>query len=522
MTDRPGPTRWGRRRFLAGAAGAAASLAACGGSEDDASSPATATGAPATAPAPEMPLAVTAVAPTEAGLASPPVDVAAGGLVIEDSPILAGHALVTSVRLPLFGIGASQVALVLGRDVADWAAVGSGVSLPVSPIGFAGVEQPGLTATTEVDDYAALVAAFDADPGAVSVIPLETVDYRVNVLAIDGVDPLRGPAAARPTVRIGIAGDIVPGRNVYLTMARYGDFLYPFRDVAAELASYDFTVANLEGNISDTLAQPDNPNAADFVSPSAMLEGFQMAGIDAVSLANNHTAFNGQGWGTRGLLDTMDALAAAGIPYVGAGRDLAGARAPLLAEVGGKTVAILGVDGVTANEEIQDVNLGIVLGSVGAGPDSPGTNPFVTAQMVEDIAAAADRYDIVIPYLHMGVQYVWTPPDWVVAAARAAVDAGATMVVTNHPHVSQCMETYAGRPIVYSVGNFIFDQMFSVETRQGLILEITLDGTTVVGIRFRGVEIEDFCRPRLMTGGEQATIMDRFWRNTDRLAARGR
>jgi poly-gamma-glutamate synthesis protein (capsule biosynthesis protein) len=84
------------------------------------------------------------------------------------------------------------------------------------------------------------------------------------------------------------------------------------------------------------------------------------------------------------------------------------------------------------------------------------------------------------------------------------------------------METYAGRPIVYSVGNFIFDQMFSVETRQGLILEITLDGTTVVGIRFRGVEIEDFCRPRLMTGGEQATIMDRFWRNTDRLAARGR
>jgi len=510
----------GRRRFLAGAAGVAASLVACGGAEDDDGASINAT-LPANGPTPAASPAKATLAPTEVELASPPAGGAAGGLVIGESPVLAGHALVTSVRLPLFGIGASQVAPLLGGKVSDWREVGSGVSMPVVPIAFAGVDQPGLVATADAVSYESLVAAFDIEPGAVSVIPLEMVDHRVNVLAIDGVDPLRGPAGARPTVRVGFVGDIVPGRNVYLKMAGYGDFLYPFRDIAAELASYDVTVANLEGNISDTLPQPSNPNAADFVSPSAMLEGFALAGIDVVSLANNHTAFNGQGWGMRGLLDTIDALEAAGIPHVGAGRDLAEAREPLVAEVGEMTIAILGIDGVTANQEIQDIDLGVVLGSVGAGPDSPGTNPFVTAQMVEDIAAAASLYDVVIPYLHMGVQYVWTPPDWVVAAARAAIDAGATMVVTNHPHVSQCMETYAGRPIVYSVGNFIFDQMFSVETRQGLILEITLDGPIVAGIRFRGVEIEDFCQPRLMTGGEQATIMDRFWRNTDRLAGRG-
>ncbi len=103
---------------------------------------------------------------------------------------------------------------------------------------------------------------------------------------------------------------------------------------------------------------------------------------------------------------------------------------------------------------------------------------------------------------------------------RSAIDAGATLVVTNHPHVIQGMEIYAGKPIVYSVGNFIFDQMFSVQTRQGLILELVLRGGKCVGLRTRGVEIEDFNQPRLMTAGEQAAIMDRFWASTDRLANR--
>jgi poly-gamma-glutamate synthesis protein (capsule biosynthesis protein) len=139
---------------------------------------------------------------------------------------------------------------------------------------------------------------------------------------------------------------------------------------------------------------------------------------------------------------------------------------------------------------------------------------------VADIAAAVDEYDVVIPYFHMGQEYVVVPPDWCRQGARAAIDAGATMVVTNHPHIIQGMEVYQGKPIVYSVGNFIFDQMFSVEVRQGLILEITLRGRDVVGIRFRGVEIEDFNQPRLMSGAEHAAIMDRFWRGSDRIAAR--
>jgi poly-gamma-glutamate synthesis protein (capsule biosynthesis protein) len=93
------------------------------------------------------------------------------------------------------------------------------------------------------------------------------------------------------------------------------------------------------------------------------------------------------------------------------------------------------------------------------------------------------------------------------------------MVVTNHPHVIQGMGVHDGKPVVYSPGNFIFDQMFSVEVRTGLILEIVLRGNKVVGLRPKGIEIVDFHQPRLMSAGEHAALMDRFWWATDRLAS---
>jgi poly-gamma-glutamate capsule biosynthesis protein CapA/YwtB (metallophosphatase superfamily) len=132
----------------------------------------------------------------------------------------------------------------------------------------------------------------------------------------------------------------------------------------------------------------------------------------------------------------------------------------------------------------------------------------------------AGTYDIVIPYFHMGVEYVPNPPEWALNGARAAIDAGATMVVTNHPHVIQGMEIYAGKPIVYSVGNFIFDQMFSNEVRTGTVLEIVLKNGQVAGLRPKGIEIVDFHQPRLMSAGEHASLMDRFWASTDMVAGR--
>ena len=433
-------------------------------------------------------------------------------------------ALVTSPRVPLFGVGPDDPARLLDGRIGDWREVGSAAPLAVEPLALVGAGEPAVRPVETVADYEGLVAALVRRPGGVALIPVAEVDFRVNVLSVGGGDPLRDdPDGEVPIIRIAVVGDIVPGRNVHAKMATYADFRRPFLRVADHLAAYDLTIANLEGNLSASLPQPPDPHSFSFVSDPAMIEGLVLAGIDAVSLANNHTVWNApaEGWGVQGLLDTIDALELAQFPFFGAGRTIAEARSPWLTKVGDTRIAFIGIDGVTANLEVAPgAANGVVDFDASASEDRPGTNPYLSAQVLQDIATATDVAEVVIPYFHMGAEYVAIPPEWVVAAAHAAIDAGATLVVTNHPHVIQGMETYAGRPIVYSPGNFIFDQMFAVEVRSGLILDLTLRGDRVVGLRCHGVEIEDFHQPRLMTAGEQASLMDRFWAASDRRAAR--
>jgi poly-gamma-glutamate capsule biosynthesis protein CapA/YwtB (metallophosphatase superfamily) len=379
----------------------------------------------------------------------------------------------------------------------------------------------GMRADRTFESYDDLAAALFTDPGAVALVPTERVDFRVQALSVGNSDPLDETLGGHSPIRIGVVGDIVPGRNVHLHMLDYGDFTRPFQRVAPLLRSFDVTVANLEGNLSDTLPQPADPHSVTFVSSPAMLEGFALAGIDAVTLANNHSVWNDEGWGVQGLLDTIAALDTYGIPYFGAGSNLATARAPWVVSAGGTRIAFLGIDAVTANYEVEPgAATGVLDVDVGATADGAGTNPYLASQVTEDITAAAAVADVVIPYFHLGAEYIAVVPPWAVEAAHAAIDAGAAMVVTNHPHLIQGMQIYAGKPIVYSPGNFILDQMWAAEVRSGYALEIILRGTTIVGLRFHGVEIEDFHQPRPMSAGEQAALMDRFWAATDRMAAR--
>jgi poly-gamma-glutamate capsule biosynthesis protein CapA/YwtB (metallophosphatase superfamily) len=432
-----------------------------------------------------------------------------------------GMALVASPRLPLPGVGPQDPWRLLTGNVLNWAEVGSAVPSPVRPVGLAGEVVSGIRASESFETYDALASALARDAGAVALVPLELVDFRVQTLKVGDADPLRTGVNGQETMRIGVIGDIVPGRNVHLHMQQYGDFTRPFHRVAPLLSSFDVTVANLEGNLSDNLPQPADSHSFSFVSSPAMLDGFALAGIDAVTLANNHTVWNSENWGLQGLLDTVDALEAFGLPYFGAGRDLATARAPWVVEFAGMRVAFLGIDGVTANYEAEPgTPNGVLDFDAGATGDRPGTNPYLAWQVMEDIAAATANADVVIPYFHFGAEYVAVPPDWAVEAAHMAIDAGATMVVSNHPHVVQGTEIYDGRPIVYSPGNFILDQMWAAEVRSGYVLEIDLRGTAVVGLRYHGIEIEDFHQPRPMSPGEQAALMDRFWAASDRLAER--
>ncbi|CAN5805246.1 hypothetical protein BH24CHL4_BH24CHL4_12020 [soil metagenome] len=446
----------------------------------------------------------------------------------ESASIPAGMALVSSPRLPLTAIGSQDVAGIFGGETTAWEAAGSPIALAIELLAIDGQIPAGAPVLETFPDYGELAVQLATRPGAVALVPVDQVDFRANVIAVDGFDPLRdAPVGEEKAIRIGVVGDIVPGRNVHNKMVAYGDFTHPFKKVASDLSSYDLAFANLEGNLSPNIAPPADAHTFSFVSDPAMIEGFKLAGIDAVSLANNHARWNSAGWGESAFLDTIDSLDAAGMSHFGGGRDLDQARAPWVTMIGDKRVAVIGIDGVTANEEARadgaTVNLSELGASeyAGASAGVAGTNPYVLTDVLADIEFLVSQYDIVIPYFHMGVEYVAVPPQWAVIGARAAIDVGATMVVTNHPHVIQGMEVHGGKPIVYSVGNFVFDQMFAVDVRQGNILEIVIRGNSVVGLRFKGVEIEDFNQPRLMRTGEHASQMDRFWSATDRLASGG-
>jgi poly-gamma-glutamate synthesis protein (capsule biosynthesis protein) len=427
----------------------------------------------------------------------------------------AGTALVTSVRLPLYGIGSGQIVNLLNGTFNDWRDVGCPISLPVTVLGIEGVSVEGVTPSETVADYTALVTKLAENHGAVAVAPLDQVTLDVAVLTIDGDNPLMTAGTdTTPMTKIGFGGDILFGRNVGIHMRKYDDFTFPMLQLKDLLANFDLTICNWECFVSETIEPPENtdPNTYDFVTVPAAIEGVLMSGVDAVSMANNHAFFSVAGYGPEAYFDTVGFLDEAELPHFGAGNNLDEARKPFSTEVNGVRIAIFGVDAITANLEN-----GEDWGSNhnAATADSPGTNPLVTENIVADIEQHLQDHDVVIPFFHIGKEYMWTPRQTVVDVTRACIDAGASAVVTSHPHTIMGMEVYKGKPIFHAIGNLVYDQMFSVDTRTGYILDMTLKGKDVVNFRIHGFENFDYCQGRLMPQGENAALLNRFWRSTD-------
>ncbi len=211
----------------------------------------------------------------------------------------------------------------------------------------------------------------------------------------------------------------------------------PFAACSQLLADADYSVGNLEcvlGKGGERMLKPFSfRGAAD--SPRFLKKHFS-----AVSLANNHSG----DFGPAGLVELLRILADAGIPSFGAGRTLEDARRPLVLERGGFKVALLGSNGFRAL-------------TTAATADRAGSAPLEEAQVLEDIRAARNRADAVVPFVHWGPENTPQPRPAQVRLARKMVDAGAAAVIGAHPHVTQTVEVIRGAPIVYSLGNFVFD-----------------------------------------------------------------
>ena len=316
--------------------------------------------------------------------AATPTDVPAAVIAPPSTAVPAGMAIISSPRVPLFDLASQDVPGIVSGSISSWITVGSAVDQAIVVVALEGTTIDGLAPTKTYQSYDRLAQFLNSPDGfgGVAIVPADQVDARVNVLAVDGYDPVRMGQFDEPVFRIGYVGDIVPGRNVGIKMEQYNDYTHPFHRVADILSSFDLTVANFEGNVSDNIDAPADPNTFSFISPTKMLDGFTLAGIDVVSLANNHSVWNDSGWGTAAFTDTLDALAAHNINVIGGGRTLEQARFAYTTTIGGTTIALIGIDAVTANVEARDygatVNDSYKGGDkyAGATDDTPGTNPY--------------------------------------------------------------------------------------------------------------------------------------------------
>lgn len=262
-------------------------------------------------------------------------------------------------------------------------------------------------------------------------------------------------ATAEPVVSIAFVGDIMlaeaPGK--YVKQGRD-----PFAPFAALLHSADIRVGNLECVIS-TLGSPEADKPFTFRAHPRNLT-FLKQHFDALSLANNHTG----DFGPFAFDQMLTLLEKNKIGYFGGGANLSKAHTPFIIERHGLKIALLGYDEFFPRSFEADV-------------DKPGVAWSEDEQVQFDIARARKEFhaDLVIPMMHWGWEHEGLASPRQRQLARLMIDAGADAVVGSHPHVTQDIEHYQGKPIIYSLGNFIFDGFRSLDNNTGWLLRMELD-----------------------------------------------
>ncbi len=485
------------------------------------------------------------------------------------------YRVVRRYYVPVAAMGAGVDALTrmqledLARGaITDWAEVG-GIAGPVRAFAVAPGEgeeamaafAPAAPAETFAT-YEELLAAMTMGSGAWAFVPIEEVGPAVTAISIGGIDLVRGrgdpgewpfvdavtlaaltgegrmAAAALAAehsaplpepVTVIATGDILQSRCSLTQIRATGDWGAALRGPVGEyLASADLTLGSVDGSIQD-IAEPlgcfDHINLS---SPPEVIEALALSGFDEVTVATNHVFDCGaEACGARAFLRTIELLEEAGIAVVGGGENLEEALAPAIFTVGETTFGVLGFDDVAA-------------WAFEAEEDSPGTAPLDDDYTEENasggpayfqpasqlglerfrarIAALADEVDVVIVQVQTGTEDTHDPSPRSIKALRAAVEAGAELVVGNQAHHVQAVEPGAEAFIAYALGNFIYDQTRLEGHMQGYLLEATFWGERLANLRLVPYVIHDLYRPVFAEGAVRAKILNDVFAASMRLA----
>jgi len=248
--------------------------------------------------------------------------------------------------------------------------------------------------------------------------------------------------SAKRRIRLAAAGDVMLAREVGQHFAAARDD-FGMADVRSLLEGFDIVCMNLESPVG-TRGSPDpdqDPHITFRAAPQA-LDVLRNLGVTLVSLGNNHAL----DYGGECLGETLDLLDAAGIKWVGAGRNYREANRPLLLERNGCRVAFLSYAFIySANTRM-------------ASKRSAGVADHRLSRILPRIRELRRAgYDVVVT-LHWGKEYSFYPLPYQMRQARRMIDCGASLILGHGPHYPQGIEQYGGTQIVYSLGNFIFDE----------------------------------------------------------------
>ena len=271
---------------------------------------------------------------------------------------------------------------------------------------------------------------------------------------------LAAHAAEPRTVSLVFAGDIVLDDAAGALMERGGD---PFAAFTTVFKNADIRLGNLECVVA-TKGSAGDKNFTFRAHPRSL--PVLQRHFDAVALANNHSG----DFGREAFAEMLDLLKSQGLAQFGGGYNLAEAHSPLIIERKGLRIALLGYNEFMPRSFEADYN-------------APGSAWSEDERVVADIRAArtVHKADLVIPVMHWGWENELVANARQRQLARTMIDAGADAVIGGHPHVTQDIEHYKGKPVVYSVGNFVMKQTDNARQRLGWVLRLQLDKAGVAG-----------------------------------------
>ncbi len=285
-------------------------------------------------------------------------------------------------------------------------------------------------------------------------------------------------------VTIAAAGDVMLGGTATPYLEQNG-YDYPFDTTRSILSSADIAIINLETpltNAGELLVEKKyrfrNP-------PEKVIPALENAGIDIVSLANNHTL----DYGYSGLSDTLAALDTSKVAYHGAGENLTEARKAVVMQRNGQSIGFLAYSN-TFPEEFW------------AGKNRPGVAFGHQHYVQADVEALVARgVDIIVVSFHWGREGTTELRPYQPLLAKTAIDAGADLVIGHHPHVLQEIEVYKEGVILYSLGNFVFGS-FSNRVQESAIVTVKFENGKYAGLDVTPLLVNNFkvyFQPRLLT-----------------------